>query len=123
MGRIRMNGGETTGKGHYWNLKNGHSVHFNAEGQLPGSDSDHYYKLPVIMVIMAGPVIGLAYAIFLPFIGIAMTLTLLAKKLAGAVQQLTQRVVVFPWAPSEAYLAGKKKEDDKKTGTQNDPGK
>lgn len=123
MGRIKVNGGETVGKGHYWNLKNGHSVHLNAEGQLPGSDSDHYYKLPVIMVILAGPVIGLAYAIFLPFIGIAMTLTLLAKKLMGAVQELTQRVVVFPWAPSEAYLAGKKKEAAKKTETKPEQGK
>lgn len=123
MERIKRNGGEVVGKGHYWNLRNGHSVHFNEENPLPGSDSDHYYKLPVIMVIMAGPVIGLAYAIFLPFIGIAMTLALLAKKLMGGVQQLTQRVVVFPWAPSEAYLAGKKNENDKQAETKRDQNK
>jgi hypothetical protein len=49
-------------------------------------------------------VLGLVYAIFLPFIGIAMTIALLARKAAegGA------HAASFSWRPVEAYLAGRK---------------
>ena len=95
-------GGHKTEKGTYWNVMTGEKVVLEQEGVLPGEGT--YIKAPTAVVLLAGPVLGLVYAIFLPFIGIAMTIALLARKVAegGA------HAASFGWRPVEAYLAGRK---------------
>jgi hypothetical protein len=54
------------------------------------------------------PFIGLAYAVFLPFIGIAMMAKLVGQKVFGGLLKTTARSASFGWRPKEAYLSGKK---------------
>jgi hypothetical protein len=95
-------GGHKTEKGTYWNVMTGEKVVLEQEGVLPGEGT--FIKAPTAVVLLAGPVLGLVYAIFLPFIGIAMTIALLARKAAEA----GAHTVSFGWRPVEAYLAGRK---------------
>lgn len=53
---------------------------------------------------VAGPFIGLAYVIFLPFIALVMLPTLI---IARSIQRL-RSVSHFGWRHSEAYLTGRK---------------
>ncbi len=115
---LKKIGGEAVGAGNYWNFSTGERVRIEESGVLPGDASDSYYKVPPVVILAAGPILGLAYAVFLPFIGIAMLLTVLSKKLFGGVVHSAQKGAAFSWKPSEAYLAGKKgraKKTDKKT--------
>ena len=105
---IKKTGGETVCTGDYWNFANGERVHFSAKGVLPGRPDETYHMVPPAAVLVAGPVLGLVYAVFLPFIGIAMLLSLAAHKLFGGLLQSAYRGAAFSWKPSEAYLAGKK---------------
>jgi len=105
-------GGHTVKAGTYWNLANGNRVQMEQEGQLPGSGTTRYIKAPVVVMLMAAPVIGLVFAVFLPFIGIAMTLSLIGKKLANAVTEAAAGSMSFGWRPIEAYLAGKKRKNE-----------
>jgi hypothetical protein len=102
------NGGHTVKAGTYWNLENGGRVQMDQEGALPGSGKARYIKAPVAVMLMAAPVIGLVFAVFLPFIGIAMTLNLIGKKLVEGVASAAAGSVSFGWRPVEAYLAGRK---------------
>jgi hypothetical protein len=101
-------GGHTVKAGTYWNLANGNRVQMEQEGVLPGSGTTRYIKAPVAVMLMAAPVIGLVFAVFLPFIGIAMTVTLVGKKLANTVTEAAAGSMSFGWRPIEAYLAGRK---------------
>lgn len=67
---------------------------------------------------ITAPLMGLLFALFLPAIGVIMTVGVLARKLAPAVGDAIFRVSVFGWRPSEAYLLGRatKKKEDKKDG-------
>jgi len=70
-------------------------------------------------MLMAAPVIGLVFAVFLPFIGIAMTLGLIGRKLVEGLASAAAGSVSFGWRPIEAYLAGrkmKKEAREKKAG-------
>ena len=96
-------GGHKTEKGTYWNIRSGERVVLEQEGMLPGEGT--YIKAPTAVVLLAGPVLGLLYAIFLPFIAIAMTVTVVARKAAEA----GAHAASFGWRPVEAYLAGRKK--------------
>ena len=106
------NGGHRVKAGTYWNLANGSRVQMEQEGTLPGSGTTRYIKAHVAVMLMAAPVIGLVFAVFLPFIGIAMTLSLIGKKLANAVTEAAAGSMSFGWRPIEAYLAGKKRKNE-----------
>ena len=105
-------GGHKVQAGTYWNMANGERVDMEQEGVLPGSRQDMYIKAPAALAIAAGPVLGLVFAIFLPFIGIAMTLSLVGRKIVEAVTEAAAGSMSFGWRPIEAYLAGRKRKNE-----------
>ncbi len=107
---LKHNGGDRVGKGTYWNLGNGERIDIKDEGILPGDVGKTFYKMPAAAVLVAAPVLGLLYAAFLPFIGIAMVVKLVAQKLGGGAMETVQGSASFGFRPSESYLSGKKKE-------------
>jgi len=110
---LKHNGGERVGKGTYWNLGNGERVDIQEEGILPGNEKKTYYRMPAAAIIVAAPVLGLMYAMFLPFIGIAMAVKLVGQKIGGGVMETVQGSASFGWRPSESYLSGRKKKGKK----------
>ena len=117
-------GGHTVKAGTYWNMTNGDRVQMDQEGVLPGSGQTRYIKAPVAVMLMAAPVIGLVFAVFLPFIGIAMTLNLIGKKLVEGVASAAAGSMSFGWRPIEAYLAGRKrKKESREKKSEKDHGK
>lgn len=113
--------GETVKKGTYWNFSNGQRVSVDREGVLTGDGA--FYKMSPAGVLVLGPILGLVYAVFLPFIGIAMLVKLVGEKIIVGLLSLVASTFSFKWRPLEAYLAGKKrsknngKKEEKKTGT------
>ena len=106
---LKFDGGEKVGKGTYWNLHNGERVDISGEGILPGNGKIAFYRIPAAAIIVVAPVLGLLYAAFLPFIGIAMLVKLLGQKIGGGVLETIQGSASFGWRPSESYLSGRKK--------------
>lgn len=62
--------------------------------------------------IAAAPFIGLAYIVMLPFTFVYA----LGLAIFGAVSKRAGEEAAFDWRPSEAYLAGKKKEEKEADG-------
>ena len=102
-------GGHNVAKGTYWNIANGQRVDIADEGALPGNHGARYIKMSSALILMLGPVAGLLFAAFLPFIGIAMTLNLIAKKLVTGAAHVAVKSTSFGWRPIEAYLNGKQR--------------
>ncbi|GAB4490011.1 MAG: hypothetical protein OHK006_22300 [Thermodesulfovibrionales bacterium] len=114
---MKHRGGARVGKGTYWNFDNGERIDVETEMVLPGGAAAVYYRMPAGGIFIAGPILGLLYAAFLPFIGIAMAAKLLMQKMAGSLSESARSSAAFGWRPSESYLAGKrksKKEAEKK---------
>ena len=80
-------------------------------GPLPGNDSDVYRRVPMLLMLAMSPLLGLAFVIFLPFIGFAMVFRLVGEKAVevGA-QAATEGVRVMrpAWAPALAFLSRSK---------------
>jgi len=102
-------GGQTAAAGTYWNLMDGSRIDMEQEGVLPGNEQSNYIKASSVAVLMAGPILGLLFAVFLPFIGIAMTFKLVAGKILEGLTNAAAGSMSFGWRPAEAYLTGKKK--------------
>ena len=106
---FRYRGGQRVGKGTYWNVGDGNRIDIADEGVLPGDSNSKFTRFPPGVVLLAGPVIGLAYVIALPFMAVGTIVALLGKKIIAGLLNLLGSLISFGWRPSEAHLTGKKK--------------
>jgi len=111
-GGIEMwkHGGQRVKGGTYWSLSNGEFITIPEEyGVLPGGSELRYLRGPLPMVMVVGPLLGLAYIIFLPLVGfITLFVTVLGRLLvrgARAVGRATLQVVTEGWSPAVAYFS------------------
>ena len=104
-------GTEKVEPGLYFNPRQWSFKSIDDEGPLPGSKDETYRRVPMLALLVAGPFLGLAYVIFLPFMGFAMVAWLLGVKAthlaAGAARGAT-RVLRPGWEPSMAFLSRSK---------------
>jgi hypothetical protein len=106
-------GGTAAKTGFYWNLRKWEMTMVPKQGGiLPGDATERYLKVPVLALLVVAPLMGAAYAMFLPFIGFAMLFTFLGRKAlamgrSGAVD--VAATMTRDYRPGEAYLASGKK--------------
>jgi hypothetical protein len=120
-------GGTAAKTGFYWNLRKWEMTMVPKQGGiLPGDATERYLKVPVLALLVVAPLMGAAYAMFLPFIGFAMLFTFLGKKAlamgrSGAVD--VAATMTRDYRPGEAYLASgrTKRAPDAEDGDTVDP--
>jgi hypothetical protein len=106
---LKYKTGARVGKGTYWDLAKGQRIEVEQDAILSGAESSTYFRIPTGVMLIAAPVIGLLYAICLPFISIATVTTLATRKMLSVLVNVAGKSLSFGWRPMEAYLAGKKK--------------
>jgi hypothetical protein len=111
---LRYKTGQQVGKGTYWDLSNGQRIDVEQEAILSGTEESTYFRIPVGIMLIAGPFIGLFYVVCLPFVGIATIASLAAGKIVNGLLGLVGASLSFEWRPMEAYLSGKKKSKKEK---------
>ena len=83
--RFRFTGGEHVKAGFYWNLREWAAHIVPREGgPLPGAEEARYLRVPLPVLLLVAPLMGAAYAMFLPFIAFAMV----AMYLVGLLKRL-----------------------------------
>ncbi|MBI4465003.1 MAG: hypothetical protein HY647_09890 [Acidobacteria bacterium] len=79
---LNYRGGQKVPRGFYWNRDKWETVTIaQGGGVLPGSETHRYVKLPVLLVLVCGPLMGLVYVVFLPLIGFALLFGMIGWKL------------------------------------------
>lgn len=104
-------GRQTVQNGLYLNTETYTITTMNAAGPLPGTELQKFVRVPMIMMLAAAPLLGLAFVMFLPLIGFAMVLHLLATKTYHLVTDAATegvRVMRPSWAPALAFLSRNK---------------
>jgi hypothetical protein len=80
----RYQGGTRVRGGYYWHVGTWEIATVQGEaGLLPGSGEDRYLHAPLPVLFVAAPVMGAAFAMFLPFAGFAMPVYAIARALRG----------------------------------------
>lgn len=115
---FKHTGGQRVESGTYWDVMTGLRVDFDQEGTLPGGNGATYLKASSSAILLLGPILGLAYVVLMPIMGIVTALSLMVQKTLGGVFGLGKHIVSFGWRPAESYLGGKnkKKNDSDKAG-------
>jgi hypothetical protein len=82
LGFRKFNGGDTVGYGFYWNVGEWEAQIVPKEGgELKGTAAANFVRLPLLALLVLAPLMGAAFAFFLPFIGFALLVMFLAGKL------------------------------------------
>jgi hypothetical protein len=105
--------GHKVGKGTYWDLASGQRVDVATEAVLSGGRNATFVKMSGLMLLTV-PLMGLIYAILMPFMGIATVAVAGAGIIASGMYNIAVKSVSFGWRPKNAYLSGKKKSDESK---------
>lgn len=115
-------GGQWTERGVYISLRTGEFVTIPKEGgELPGTAAVRYIRTPAAVAAILGPIVGLAYVIFLPLIGIVAAVWLVGRQAARGVQALRRKAAELTgaeWQPGMSYFARRRKarEQEKEAG-------
>jgi hypothetical protein len=113
-------GGETVGAGFYMDVAEWNVETFSGDGGvLPGDATRAYRHLPTVVLLMAAPLLGAAFAMFLPFIGLALVAQYCAKQAWSFSRDMAHAALVAMsprTAAGEAYLTGDKGKATKAEG-------
>ena len=113
-------GGETVGAGFYMDVAEWSVETFSgAGGVLPGNATRVYRSVPTIVLLLAAPLLGAAFAMFLPFIGLALVAQYAAKQAWTFTREMGHAALVAMsprTAAGEAYLTGDKSKATKADG-------
>jgi hypothetical protein len=99
---------EKVGPGVYFSLEQLSFESIEDEGCLPGTGFDHYYRVPNLAFLFVGPFLGLAYVLFLPFIGFTMLGSVAAVRLGRLLAEAAAagvRGLEPAWQPAMAFLS------------------
>ena len=108
---VRHQGGDRAKAGFYLNTESWEVTTLSGKGggTLPGGRNAQFLRVPTVGLLVFAPLMGAAYAMFLPFIGIALVAQYATKKAVAAVRGTTESVVetMSPaWRPGEAHFTG-----------------
>jgi hypothetical protein len=80
--------GETVKAGFYFNLASWEVQALSGDGGvLGGKVGEPWVRMPAILLLVLAPIMGAAYVVFLPFIGIAMFLNHLFGRVAASMRR------------------------------------
>ncbi|MEW6033359.1 MAG: hypothetical protein AB1603_00725 [Chloroflexota bacterium] len=109
----KRTGGQWAQEGVYVSLRSGEVVNVADKGGiLPGQSTVSYVKVPMLVVAALGPLVGLAYWIFLPFIGIATIAWFAAHQIAQGARALGHRAMQLTtaeWQPGMSFFARRRR--------------
>lgn len=117
----RNRGGDAVVRGYYWSMAKWEVTCIEQDGsRLPGDYQARYVRVPVGLLLVAAPVMGLLFVMFLPFIGVALLLqhlTVAAVERLGQAMERLMGTMTPAWRPGVAFLAGTAKDEK----TEGDP--
>ena len=76
-------------------------------GPLPGEAGERFHRVPTWLMLVAGPLVGLVFLMFLPLIGLLMVGALVVRVVAGWLHEAAVafgRVSRPAWRPVTAFL-------------------
>lgn len=116
----RHHGGEQVKAGFYLNLGSWEVTTLSGDGgTLPGGRDARFLRVPTLALLVFAPLMGALYAIFLPFIGIAMVLHYLGARTWRLGREAARAVVAAlapAWHPVTAHFSGTPDEPAAATG-------
>jgi hypothetical protein len=117
--------GEQASAGYYLSTRSWHIHPVAADGErLPGEAGERWIRISVVAALALTPILGLAFLMFLPFIGFYLTIEAALQPLIRVFRREAAELAATMspgWQPGEAHLTGKRHEEDHGPETRGPP--
>jgi hypothetical protein len=85
---VAYKGGDTVKRGFYASMKRWTIEMVEPEtGELTGEVDERYYRVPIAVMLVAAPLMGAAFVMFLPLIGFVLLGKMVIEKASGRSQR------------------------------------
>lgn len=113
----KISAGSQAKAGYYFNTSSWHIHPVPADGGvLPGEPGETWTPIPMVAALGLTPVLGLAFLMFLPFIGFYLTIEAASRPVVRVFRREAAELAATMspgWRPGEAHLTGKREEAGK----------
>lgn len=114
---MRCHGGESVGRGFYYSPRTHEHMNIVDEERvvLPGGADTVYYRLPRAALLLLAPILGFLFVVFLPVIGIVMTVQVLAEAVGRKASELLGKLAPVAAPPEllgQAALTKKEEHEE-----------
>jgi len=106
-------GNQAVQSGYYFNSTSWSIAPVEKDGDRLPADRGTWHRVPTMVALLATPVLGLAFLVFLPFIGFLLTFKAAVSPIVELVHGSagSMAATMSPgWQPGEAHLTGKRGE-------------
>jgi hypothetical protein len=106
--------GSAVRSGYYFNAARWQVEPIAADGQRLPEGAGRWMRVPTALALLLVPILGAAFLVFLPVIGVVLTLQALASPVVKTfrVHATELAATMTPgWQPGEAHFTGKRPED------------
>jgi len=100
-------GTQVVDPGLYWAVKPLKLTSVDERGPLPGTEDRTWHRVPMLLMLIVAPLLGLAFVIFLPYIAFATVLRLVGEVVGERARDLAaqaSRALQPAWAPARAFF-------------------
>ena len=107
----KFSGNQTVQSGYYLNTSTFAIEPVAVDGARLPAGPGAWLRVPALVAVLATPFLGLAFLVFLPFIGFALTLRAAAQPAFALVQGSAHQLAATmtgSWQPGEAHLTGRR---------------
>ena len=112
-----ISAGSQAKAGYYFNIRSWDVHPVAADGErLPGEAGQSWVAIPTAAALMLAPLLGLAFLMFLPFIGFYLTIEAAVQPVLRIFRHEAGELAATMspgWQPGEAHLTGKREEETK----------
>lgn len=119
-----LNAGTPVKSGYYFNLATWTLHPMEQDGEaLPGGAEDRWIPLSLPLVVIAAPLLGAGFLMFMPAIGFYLTAKALVRPVVNVFHRSTEQLAATMspgLVPGEAHLTGKDAGEDAKAETAED---
>ncbi len=100
-------GGDVVKGGFYWNQAQWRLENVEGKaGTLPGDEESRFARVPTLVLFLVAPIMGALFVVFLPFIGFALLVGMVAARGLGLFRKEPVR---SPQPPTAQEAADRKK--------------
>ncbi len=103
-------GGMKVKEGTYWDIRKFDRIDASTDSILPGAGDRYYIRASASAMLVVRPLVGLLFAVSLPFIGIATAIFQHARRVFKGTSGTMSRSLSFGRKPLDANLADSRKQ-------------
>src|SRR5208337_4635811 len=101
---ITYKSGQIVRTGTYWDFVKGRRIDVSGQALLAAGKALTYLRIPLGVMLLSVPFIGLLYVLLMPFLGMTAIVSIAVARIFPELSDMGSKSLSFGWRPGTAHL-------------------